>query len=415
MSSSHDNWPIVDYYKKGASFIPDTNTPIKAIYLNFIFMQKDDGTGNFQEDNPEHQQYIDDIISNLNKIYSSIRGSYDRNCPSYQNIDTPILKDSKVRFLVNKMFIKNSAYWDNQSTPTNKNAQLIPGRRNWFLNDIHDEIVKRKDIPPAINVFFTESAYAYKEIVDNQSCKLGLYSTKAASQFPSFSDLDRSSKVHMQNLFVKYTQLKNKATGVITCDPPAKHPWEKVYEWISGAGGLAHELGHSLDLYHTNKVGTNCVQCIHSVMNNDGCSYRRFLSPLEIGCIHRALALSSIRKYVKKDVFSEAPININSDYLWNKNSKIYRNINVQDSATFTLSCDLILPPQGTVLVTQGSKLIIDNGATIRSTGDDEIIPKIVIKSGGELVIDNATLQNVDIVVEEGGLLSSSSSILKVRR
>ncbi|MDR3058573.1 MAG: hypothetical protein LBU84_10610, partial [Prevotella sp.] len=138
---------------------------------------------------------------------------------------------------------------------------------------------------------------------------------------------------------------------------------------------LPHELGHTLDLYHTYcgggasvvgclvSCGLGCtVDCskkdylfdIFGVCPNSTCPHihpwsnpfdttllnaekitnnvmggnfwATYISSMQAGQIHRALALKSTRKYVKKETYSPIPLVINSSQVWDFNLKLYRDI-----------------------------------------------------------------------------------------
>jgi len=66
-------------------FIDISNEPIKHVRVKFIFLRKNDGSGGFQKDNPADQQYINDMITNLNSKYSNIPSNYDPTCNDKTN------------------------------------------------------------------------------------------------------------------------------------------------------------------------------------------------------------------------------------------------------------------------------------------------------------------------------------------
>jgi hypothetical protein len=47
-------------------YLPSSTSNSKIVRLNFFFIHKDDGTGNFLDNDPEHQQAFNDIIATMN-------------------------------------------------------------------------------------------------------------------------------------------------------------------------------------------------------------------------------------------------------------------------------------------------------------------------------------------------------------
>ncbi len=87
-----------------------------------------------------------------------------------------------------------------------------------------------------------------------------------------------------------------------------------------------------------------------------------YFSPKQVQRMHRALSLLSIRKYVVAYKFDENRfIEIDSDEIWDFNTKLYNNLKVKSGATLTIKCDVHFVPEAKVVVEPGAKLIIDGG------------------------------------------------------
>ena len=52
-------------------YIPDDNTPIKTIKINFNIWRLDSGTGNYWLDTPEYRDTLQMVVNYLNYIYST--------------------------------------------------------------------------------------------------------------------------------------------------------------------------------------------------------------------------------------------------------------------------------------------------------------------------------------------------------
>ncbi len=92
-----------------------------------------------------------------------------------------------------------------------------------------------------------------------------------------------------------------------------------------------------------------------------GCNvWCKYLSPLQIAKMHRALSVKSINRY-SKDVYQSTPLLIPGNEYWDFEIRMYRDIIVQAGATLTIACKVEMPHQGKIIVQQGGRLIIDGG------------------------------------------------------
>lgn len=167
-------------------------------------------------------------------------------------------------------------------------------------------------------------------------------------------------------------------------------------------GHLPHELAHTLDLAHTygnphTLVGGGASDYIqfsgehlddvysgesdwdvsiggHSFTgcnNIMGGHIGRWTSPKQMGRMHRALTMPrllgwagansvpEIRNYAYG--YSEIPLVVSQNELWNFPMKSYNDIVVKKGATLTITCRLEMVPQAKIVVEQGGTLIVDGG------------------------------------------------------
>jgi len=167
------------------------------------------------------------------------------------------------------------------------------------------------------------------------------------------------------------------------------------------AVNLTHELAHNLDLNHTyssnicendddylsdvfgpwSPDNPNCPHnhdcdnaylsqtdlCTNNIMGEEDTKY---ISPRQAGIMHRSLALLSTRKYVNDDVFIDnAPLVITDDQTWDFNIKLYRDIVVEPAVELTISCKVVMPWQGKIVVKPNGKLIVDGGTITTDSKD----------------------------------------------
>lgn len=244
--------------------MPASNSTSKVVKLNFIFVQKDDGTGNFQQGDPEHKQIYNDILTAMN---STLINMNTAACGG-----TTV--DTKIQFEMNKIYIQDTYLWNNDH---DLNTYKCPDRYNWYLKDLAQQIDNDPSIPKGIDIFFTCGGTAYTaNIINNDSLYRGV--NYACSMFPSLN-INDGSYVHMPDAFIKYYWMKHFATIQYG------EPWiPVVYGWYVGsmANALNHELGHSFALGHD----YTCTG--HNIMDNAGISARDFMTDPQIAKIHRS-------------------------------------------------------------------------------------------------------------------------------
>ena len=386
---------FINLYERGYDnqFIPLSQFPTYTIHVNFIFLQKADGSGNFQENNSEHQLLLNDLINHMNNTYSYLTNPNDPNCYPGSNF----VSDAKIVFDVNKIYIRDNYAWNNQ------HGDLCP-ESPWYLDYLDLQIVNNPDIRRGINVYFTEDSTLYTDLVVNQTTTSFNPTGASCSQFPSFTNFSRTSKVHIPNKFSKYWYMKN------ICPSIYNLPWDpSIRNWyLNEARGFAHELGHSLWLFH-NCPYYNLNGCFYSIMYQGGSGARNYLPPSEIGRIHASMSLSNIRTFLNEDTYNPIPQIITSTYNWNSDIRLYQDIKINSGGDLKISCKLTLPNQSDIRVQTNGKLSIENAiiSSITNTGWNGI----VVENGGYLSIKNTSLTDYSVTVQSGGTLIISEDLL----
>lgn len=383
------------------NYIDINDEPIKHVRANFVFLRKDDGTGGFQENNPDHQKYINDMINQLNSIYSNVPSNYDPTC---YNGYYGVFSDTKIRFDVNVIYLNNSSAWNNLNKP------WCPDDANYHLRTLEDQIAQGSQ-EPAINVFFTEDEPAFQNIVINQNCPLSNlgFTSVSCSQFPDHNNFNFNQSIHMRNRFLKYYWMMNCVVDnncqnpEWTNDPPTE---EEAYNWLSQGRGMAHELVYMFGHLHVNH--NDNTHCLDHLMNNTGSSYGNFISPVIIGYMHHALSHTSARKYVPADTYSNTPIAINENKIWSDNSRIYRGLSIQNGAQFQLTNELIIPSQVDLLVKGVSSFTV-SGATIHTPNTSSTLD-LIDKENSTITMTNSTIQNCNVSIQSGSLTLNNTII-----
>ncbi|MCF8359900.1 MAG: hypothetical protein K9H26_14165 [Prolixibacteraceae bacterium] len=368
-----------------------SDEPIKYVRVNMIFLHKNDGTGGFQENNPDHQQYISDKINNSNDYMANIPSNYDPVC--YDGSEG-LISDSKIRFSYNVIYINDSYAWDNgggscSSLPSN----LVALNNSIIQNSTH----------PAINMFYTEDSVSYENIVTSQNCPVehGMPTT-SCTYWPSFSNLNKNQTVHMRCNFTKYYWMVNCVVGNSYWGSPDQ---ETVYGWMKPGRLEAHELAHNFNLDDIHKTNCDCDQ--HLMMHNS-CGYGNFLSPLEIEKMHKALSQSSARRYVTETTYSQTPIQVNQSNSWSSSIRIYRGLNICNGVTFQINDELIIPSETDIVVT-GYSTFLTSGATIYTPHTNSVLD-LIVQQNSDVTLSNSSIENCNISVQSGSLIITNSTI-----
>ncbi|HAL64646.1 MAG TPA: hypothetical protein DCP10_03630 [Bacteroidales bacterium] len=392
------------YFNSNPFYMIDPSSTVKTIRLNFVFVQKDDGSGNFNLNDPEHQTIIADIITIMNAKMSNMAVA---SCSG-------INSHSKIQYEVNTIYIQDTYLWNNDN---DNMTYKCPNRTTWYLRQKAVEIDSDPSIPAGIDIFFTngETAYNYNVVNNNSDYQGANY---ACSMFPT-NDYGEGSYVHMPDCFIKYYWMKEWATQIHS------QPWiPVVYGWYvnSTAETIVHELGHSLGLYHE----YTCIT--HNIMNNagSGCSHD-YLTDAQLYKSHRNLSLTNIRKFVNEQTSLDSPLVVTGNELIDFNTRLYRDIIIENGGSLTISCKVLMPAIGKIVVKQGGKLIVDGGIITNACNDpwqgiqvwgDKTAHQFPDANGnyqqGYLkLINGATIENAIIAIDlwEPGNWSSTGGIV----
>lgn len=332
----------VNKYSKFQTYIPTINTPIKTIKIALHFFQKADGSNMWQNNAF--------TITNFNLAVNWLNHRREfTDAPSSPIAGVPFIADVRIRYeLTGIYFYQDNAL--NASSNTNQLESAVMAADPNRLN--------------SIPIYFTTGSYI---------------GASAFATIPSYQNRTASASV------------------VIFGDGSNGVP----------SNTIDHELGHCLGLFHTYQTGccpeTNNMTdpeylsdvfdvswnnycsppvntaCYHlggwnwdpydhvtnpySTNNLMGaCLYMGYVSPMQMGKMHRTLSTSNVRKYVK-EMTSEAnyPLVINNNETWDFDIQMYQDIVVKAGATLTIRCMVGMANNGRIIVERGARLIVDGG------------------------------------------------------
>lgn len=365
------------YFSQNSLYVPKPTQDIIYIKLNFIFLTKPDGTGNFEENNIEHEMVLNDIINNMNYRLGHIDIPQDATCVNYDPNPANHVYDTRIRVIVNRIWKVDPA-WNFLITgyipsegPYSNNSILIPGSNYYYSYYDNDPTIRE-----GINIVFANNGNLYNALMQG-NCASGIQETGwAASEFPSEYNLNQRSRQFWPDMFTKYLSMKN-------CVTQQGYPWSDVRNWYVGVGysSFVHELGHNLMLFHEG--------CNDHVMNPQWNTNHNYISKDEIGKMYRYASISSVRRYFTEDSYTNATFKVTSNETWDLNFRIYSNVQVENGATLKSNCNMIMPSESRVIVKNNSHYIMES-ANI-SAADNETWNGIKIEGNGDLLISPNTL------------------------
>jgi len=335
------------YYTKNALHLPEPGyTPI-TIRLNYIFLQNQSGEGNFKEDNPEDQEFIQAFTQRLNDaVGMMIDREYD-----YCRGGLPFREDAKYRFKPNMIYIQDEKGWNNRN---DRAPAGCPGGDAWYLDSLDDAIYANRDIPHGVNIYFSTDGKLYDDMVVQKTVtefeKHKYLSNHCASEIGSVGDLNpHALRVHLPDAWLKLWWFKN-----VTGDPPI---------WLINEFGrsIAHEVGHLMGLSHTGN------KYLHCLMRSPSGGNRDYLCPDEVGKIQRVLATNASfwqcidcgERFDGPGARGNPERVVSSDEIWDLNMRVFMSVRIKAGAELRISCGIQMPPDGLIILEPGARLTLD--------------------------------------------------------
>lgn len=345
-TNSNTNPDYLNRYKKIETYIPDENTAIKHIKIAVNIFT---GPGTIQN-TAASVDAIHQMIEWLNGFYTNVDSA------TYAIAGVAWLRDTKIRFDLDEriFFYEGTTLYNNISQHTlERHIASIDSSR---LDNL--------------NIYITAGGKA---------------SPYSIPPYPRFilkdgGDITSSSLHANQGVYIS-----------------------SITPSYVNAQTLAHELGHCLDLFHTYNpscchetcnasdpeylydlfganapaycwegggfgckitLGTNT--CTNNIMGgNNMLNY--YFSPMQIGKMHRALSIKSVRKYVKENTYNAVQYEIDQNETWNFDIRWYSDIVIKRGAVLTLKGKILMADQAAIVIKRGASLIVDGGV-ITSSG-----------------------------------------------
>lgn len=375
-----------------STFVPDSSTAIITIPVNINIWRTDEGTGNYWENTPA-------LKDSLRKVFGFLNWLYSQN----QNPSDPIpgakhIPDTKVRFVIDTFY-----YYNNSSLCYNDDVYSLTS----YLSICFPERLKNFNYHLTIN---TTAGYS------------GV-SSGYNSIYPAINTVKQDHQqhlyalaVHMAHEFGHNFGLKHSYNTECNNISNPEFLWDlfgtATQPWCNKPAGTVcyHDAGWGLDPYDPTNTSTNNIM--------GGTSSACNFTALQCGRIHRALSVSTLRKFAWG--YSQIPLTITANTTFDATRKFYQNVVVDSGVTLTVTCRMEMVDSARIIVRPGGKLIVDGGV-LTSAGN--IMWKGVIVEGNPdsarlercqgtiILLNGAEISNAlcGVNIQGGGIIKATSS------
>ncbi len=302
------------------NFIPNTTDELLIVKLVFHIIQKPAPAAveNFQENNPSHEAFLNDVVVSLNNIFSN---SDDMYCFGGYVQNTGYVKDSRIRFELTEIKFEEGA-----SCEADDYTELCVDGKYHFMFCKNDN---SSSLGGSASSFFSRIYNAYDWYLQNVNnpAYVDQVAGLLAHEFGHSQGIDHADLIEQQSMF-----------------PDICQDQDQQYNVYCSIGQSDH-----------------CSNNIMSTSNSQG-----FISPLQMAHMRLRLITSNTSSaYIKFEYDVNKSIIISQNTVWDEVKLIYGDVIIEHPATLTINCDVKMTAGSRIIVKRGARLIV-NDATISS-------------------------------------------------
>ena len=355
---SHAN----DRYKKQENFKPLPSDGVKILRLNLHIMQYKVGDERNFRNIPAHIDYLNRVIDSLNSGARLLREpDFPQTCVCGNDC---YIADIRIRYELqgiyfhldsNNCFSSSGGYFGS-NYPKNNQTEW-----SYYINA--DTSFGGRLSPggsPSYSILSQElrnvGAGYFKEYVDNEWIE---YNGDSINNWHYTVQRMAGNMQHEISHGFGLLHLYDQSGA---CCLENINPSNIDYIWDFWGTGQPGCLTRLYGNTHDCKDSVPSDTCVINWMGgNQSALLHRGLTPMQIGRMHRATMLSSIRKYFKPTTDYVANHLITQNETWDFNIRMYGHIVVRPGATLTIKCKVLMPPYGKIIVEPGGILEVDGG------------------------------------------------------
>lgn len=334
------------------------------------------------------EEFFDSMMIQLNGIFSTVQSPSDI-VPGYSG--QTYVQDAKIRFeLQGVYYFVDSLIWN---------------------TDIH---TYGQNTDKAINI--------YMQKPDGSTSNANL---------PNFS-FNYDSYVNLPGAYS--THVSGCSTGLPNKSRQLAHNLGLCHTYLGGGCPTSCQTMYNGGYHFNDIMGSfpgNCPDCSQwnadpGFSNTDSCTNNllagngRYLSPKQIGVMHRNLSLKSVRKYViPPTILEPEPIEISDNQIWDFDYQVYSDVVVKSRGSLTVTCNVRFPEDTKIIVEPNAILTIDGGrltnwgdnrwdgiyvsgnTNASQSGNPSLFGKVILKN-------NAKLEHAQEALNNFGLNSSGT-------
>ncbi len=337
----NDNLNFLNYHN--FDIVPNDGFENIIVRVNLIFLYKDDGTGNFDFNDPDQALYVNSMLPDINSLMANIP---QRDCGSCTS--QPLhYSNPNIRFNFNIVRVNNTSLWNHDNDPYPYSTYA---NNKSYLKDIHDLASLSPNYKSGIDAIYTVSQTNYNHYFlnnGNNPPPHNSYDGQWYADFPT-DNLSVQPLIHCPDMYIDWKR-NVPPLGGWTGDQRQRH-----------LRSLLHEIGHHMGLYH--------VSCYLNIMKNADGFTRDNFNGCQMREAIKTFMAKNIRNYVECTNVIDHNVIINNNETWSKDVKLYGDLIVKQGKTLTLTCRLELQKNAKIIVERGGELVID-GALLTACDD----------------------------------------------